>query len=117
MSRRDQKRQQYASMFLPKKQASDSGSHGPDKKVCGTCSQYSESAYSNDGRGSCKFLKAGSDISKNQPVYVLEGKEGFFTKTLFDASFCKYYEKMRMIDKDGYECSDPVYRRSIRQLQ
>jgi len=89
----------------------------PDQKVCGTCKNFSETSFSNDGRGSCKFLKMGSDITVDPPVYVTEGKEGYFANTLTDAGNCRYYEKMKMIDKDGYECSDPQYRRSTRQFQ
>ncbi len=117
MSKRDEKRQAYASMLVPQKQEIDTETKFSDRKVCGICVHYSENAWSNDGRGSCKFLKMGSNISVDPPVYVFDGREGFLTKTLADAGRCKHFEKMRMIDKDGYECSDPVYRRSLRQLQ
>jgi len=117
MSRRDKKRQAYGGMIVTRKQPADSAPKGTDQKVCGTCKNYSESAFASDGRGSCNTLKMGSDISSDPPVYEFEGKEGFFTRTLSDASGCKHYEKMKLIDKDGYECSDPQYRRTIRQLQ
>ncbi|MFO7557221.1 MAG: hypothetical protein R6X10_00190 [Desulfobacterales bacterium] len=117
MSRRDNKRQAYGGMIVPRKQSEDSAPKGPGQKVCGTCKNYSESSWASDGRGSCNYLKLGSNITSAPPVYELEGKEGYLTMTLSDASNCKYYEKMKLIDKDGYECSDPQYRRTIRQLQ
>lgn len=116
MSRRDEKRKAYASMLVPQTQKRDSAPKEKYDKVCGTCKNFSESGYTRD-RGSCGFLRIGSDINSDPPVYKLEGKEGYLTMTLSDAVNCKYYEKMKMIDKDGYECSDPQYRRSIRQLQ
>ncbi|MCU0600030.1 MAG: hypothetical protein MUE70_12355 [Desulfobacterales bacterium] len=117
MSRRDEKRQAYASQLVPQKQNLDADKKGAAHLVCGLCKHYLETSWSADGRGSCSILKFGSNISANPPVYVLEGKEGFLTKTLSDASACKQFEKMQLIDKDGYECSDPVYRRTLRQLQ
>jgi hypothetical protein len=116
MSRRDQKRQAYTSMLIPEKKE-ETAVTKKAQKVCGTCKNYLESSWSSDGRGSCKFLKMGSDIKSNPPVYKFDEKEGYLTKTLSDASACKYYEKMKMIDKDGYECSDPIFRRSMRQFQ
>jgi len=116
MSRRDQKRQAYAEMLVPQARKQDTASKEHYDKVCGTCTHYSESSYERN-RGSCRFLKIGSNIASNPPVFVLDGKDGYLTMTLSDASKCNYYEKMKMIDKDGYECSDPQYRRSIRQLQ
>lgn len=116
MSRRDEKRQAYSNMLMPEKKE-NSGEKSIGDKICGTCKNYMESSYSSDGRGSCTFLKIGSTITVSPAVYKLDGKEGYMTKTLSDASSCQYFEKMQMIDKDGYECSDPMYRRSIRQLQ
>ncbi len=117
MSKRDQKRQAYSSMFVPPVQQAQPKVIKSDQKVCGRCEKYSESAYSSDGRGSCSILKLGSNINVSPPIYNMEGKGGYLTKTLADATSCEHYEKMEMIDKDGYECSDPAYRRSIRQLQ
>lgn len=117
MSRRDSKRNAYGSMLVPQAQKQSRESGKKSQKVCGTCRNYSESAWSSDGRGSCSCLKLGSDITANPPVFITEGKEGYLTRTLSDASLCEHYVKMKMIDRDGYECSDPVYRRSIRQLQ
>lgn len=88
----------------------------PDQP-CGLCRQFMESAWSSDGRGSCKFLKAGSDITVNPPVFVLDGADGYMLRILTDASRCKYYERNEFIDKDGTECSDPAFRRFIRQLK
>lgn len=116
MSKRDQKRQAYTNMLIPEKKE-NAGADRIGQKICGTCKNYMESSWSSDGRGSCKLLKAGSNIKNSPPVYVLDDKEGYLTKTLSDASACQYYDRMKMIDKDGYECSDPVYRRSMRQFQ
>jgi len=116
MSSRDQKRQAYSNMLIPGKTlTTDVNKAG--QQICGTCKNYREGAMASDGRGDCSLLKMGSNIASNPPVYNLESKEGYMTKTLSDASACKYYEKMTMIDTDGHECSDPVYRRSMRQLQ
>ncbi len=117
MSRRDQKRQAYSGLFSAVKPAESQEKRGDDQRVCGTCRHYSESAYSSDGRGSCSLLKMGSDITVDPPVFVTEGRGGYPTKTLTSAVHCEHYTKMKMIDKDGYECSDPAFRRSIRQLQ
>ena len=88
----------------------------PDKP-CGMCVHFSESAYSSDGRGACKKLKEGSNIKVDPPVYELEGKNGYMVRALTDAAKCRYYEKMKFVDKDGYECSDPQFRRTLRQFQ
>ncbi|MDA3897784.1 MAG: hypothetical protein PF482_16750 [Desulfobacteraceae bacterium] len=116
MSRRDEKRQAYTSMLIPEK-TDGSSAKSVGHKICGTCKNYMETSWSNDGRGSCNVLKMGSNIGSNPPVHKLDGKEGYMSKTLSDASACQYYEKMKMLDKDGYECSDPIYRRSMRQVQ
>lgn len=116
MSRREDKRKAYASILTPQKHESDEAPLKKSDKLCGTCTNYSESSWSTN-RGSCKYLKLGSDITSKPPVYVTEGKEGYLTRTLSEASACKHYEKMKMIDKDGYECSDPMFRRSMRQFQ
>ena len=117
MSRREEKRKAYATILNPQKAKKNTSSPQQSTKVCGTCEHYSESSYSSDGRGSCQHLKLGSDISVNPAVYVTDGKEGYLTRTLSEAVNCEHYKKMKMIDKDGYECSDPKYRRSIRQFQ
>lgn len=94
---------------------------GQDKEVpdkpCGMCVHFSESAYSSDGRGACNTLKEGSNIMVDPPVYALEGKNGYMIRALTDAARCRYFEKMKFVDKDGYECSDPQFRRTLRQFQ
>jgi len=117
MSRREEKRKAYANILVPQKHESNAAPPKKTDKLCGTCTNYSESSWSSDGRGSCKYLKLGSDITIRPPDYIVEGKDGYLTRTLADASTCEHYEKMKMIDKDGYECSDPTFRRSIRQFQ
>ena len=87
------------------------------EKNCGVCKHYLESTYSSDGRGTCAVLKDGSDIISDPPVFIMEGKNGYSLRILTDAAKCKYYERMEFIDKDGTECSDPMLRRSMRQLQ
>ncbi|MBN2178402.1 MAG: hypothetical protein JW743_03085 [Deltaproteobacteria bacterium] len=87
------------------------------ERPCGLCKHFLESAWSSDGRGSCKVLKEGSDITCDPPVFVREGKNGYMMRILTDASRCTYYERNEFIDKDGYECSDPAFRRFIRQLR
>ncbi len=87
------------------------------EKNCGVCKHSLESAYMSDGRGTCAVLKQGSDITVDPPVFNLEAKNGYMIRLLTDASKCTYFEKMEFIDKDGHECSDPQYRRSMRQLQ
>jgi hypothetical protein len=88
----------------------------PDK-TCGVCKHYLETSYMSDGRGTCAKLKEGSDITSDPPVFNLEAKNGYILRILSDATKCTYFEKMEFIDKDGHECSDPKYRRSMRQLQ
>jgi len=87
------------------------------ERPCGLCKHCLEVAWSSDGRGSCNVLKEGSDITCDPPVFVLEGKNGYMMRLLTDASRCTYYERNEFIDKDGFECSDPVFRRFIRQLR
>lgn len=117
MSRRDEKRKAYAGVLVPRVENKEPDTGKASDTLCGTCLHYSESSWSSDGRGSCKVLKFGSDIHNRPPTFVTDGREGYLTKTLSDASGCTYYEKMKLIDKDGYECSDPAYRRSMRQLR
>jgi hypothetical protein len=87
------------------------------EQPCGLCRHYMESAWSSDGRGSCKVLKEGSDIISDPPVFILDGTNGYMVRILTDASRCRHYERNEFIDKDGFECSDPVFRRFIRQLK
>jgi len=86
------------------------------ERTCGVCAHYLETSWSSDGRGSCKILKEGSDITASPPIFCLEGKDGYLLRMLTDAAECAYFEKSTFIDHDGQECSDPMYRRSIRQL-
>lgn len=117
MSRRDKMRKAFSNVLGQHEIQKDVKNVDPNtQKICGTCNNFSENAYSSDGRGTCKVLKMGSDIKTSPPEFVLEGKGGFNTRTLSIAEECSYYDKMNYIDKDGYECSDPQYRRSMRQL-
>ncbi len=113
-------RQEYANATgafgVRQQQPTETDKDVPDQP-CGLCVHFSESAWSSDGRGSCKKLKEGSNINADPPVYVLEGKNGYMVRALTDAAKCQYYEKMKFVDKDGYECSDPQFRRSLRQFK
>ena len=86
------------------------------EKACAKCKNFSESAYSSDGRGFCTVLKMGSCID-NSPVYKMEGEAAYMIIFNQDASKCKFYAKMDVIDTDATECADPHYRRTQRQMQ
>lgn len=113
-------RQEYANASgafgVKQAQPVEQGKEVPDKP-CGLCANFSETAFTSDGRGACRKLKEGSNILVDPPVYVLEGKNGYMIRALTDAVRCQYYEKMKFVDKDGYECSDPQYKRTMRQFQ
>jgi hypothetical protein len=85
--------------------------------ACGLCKNFLENAYASDGRGVCKTLKIGSEISTDPPVYVTEGDAGLITHFNMDGSRCDHFSRMVMIDKDGSECADPVFRRVQRQME
>ncbi len=114
MSRRDKLRQAYGAIYS--QQTAPKAQQKKAEKICGLCVHYIEGAFTGEGRGSCNVLKMSSDISKDPPVYDMEGENGYRTMNLMDATRCKHYEKREFIDKDGTECNDPVYRRSMRQM-
>ena len=87
------------------------------EKACGLCKNFLENAYASDGRGSCKTLKIGSDITVNPPVLVTEGDNGLIAFFNTDASRCAHFNKMELIDTDGTECADPSFRRMQRQME
>lgn len=87
------------------------------EKACGKCSNYSENAFSSDGRGTCGVLKAGSDILSTPPVLILEGETAYTTLFNAEASNCPHYSKMEFMDTDGSECADPTVSRTQRQLK
>ena len=76
-----------------------------------------ESAREADGRGSCRVLKIGSDITKNPPTLVTEGEVGLIIFFDSDGKNCPHFVKQQFIDKDGSQTSDPVYRRAHRQME
>ncbi|MFP4476803.1 MAG: hypothetical protein ACLFOY_14690 [Desulfatibacillaceae bacterium] len=115
MSRRDQLRAAMQSVY--QRQTAPKEEQKKSEKMCGYCKHYREIAYTGEGKGFCEVLKMGSDIMSEPPVYVLEGDNGYYSMNLADASKCKYYERMEFVDKDGTECNDPRYRRSMRQMQ
>jgi len=81
------------------------------------CKNFSEIAFTSDGRGTCRILKAGSDISIERPVYILEGDVSYFVKFNTDGARCEWFERNELIDTDGSECADPAYRRAQRQME
>jgi len=85
--------------------------------ACGLCKNFSENAYASDGRGVCKMLKTGSDISVDPPRYVMEGDAGQITFFNTEASKCGHFSRMELIDRDGTECADPAFRRVQRQME
>jgi hypothetical protein len=87
------------------------------EKGCGYCKKFSESAYSQDGRGSCSILKMGSDLMADPPVLESEGEAGLITYFNMDGAKCPHFIKMEFIDKDIGEISDPIYRRTHRQME
>ncbi len=118
MGRRDQWKQASSKMFgeTTKKKSFEERERMPEV-ACGLCRNFSENAYASDGRGVCKTLKIGSDISVDPPVYVLEGDTGLITFFNTDAAGCSHFDKMGMIDRDGTECADPAFRRAQRQWE
>ena len=87
------------------------------EKSCGLCKNFSEIAFTSDGRGTCRILKVGSDINIEKPVYVLEGDVSLPLRFNTDGARCERFERMELIDTDGSECADPAYRRSQRQME
>ena len=118
MSRRDEWGQVKESMFgqAEKSKSVEEREKIPDIACC-LCKNFSENAYASDGRGSCRILKTGSDISMNPPVYVLEGEAGFVAMFNMDSSKCAHFIRQELIDKDGNECADPAHRRAQRQME
>jgi hypothetical protein len=118
MSRRDQWKQaaSKAAGELTKVKTFEERERVPEK-ACGLCKNFSENAYASDGRGICTILRGGSDIEVSPAVYVMEGDIGLITFFNADGAGCKYFAKNVMIDKDGSECADPVFRRMQRQME
>ncbi len=115
MARRDKMKAALSGMYAQSlKPHTD---EGIADQICGKCKNFSENAWASDGRGTCNILKLGSDIGSDPPVFVVDEGDGLLTMTLGDATKCKYFKKMSMMDTDNTECSDPVHRRSIRQMQ
>ena len=84
------------------------------EKACTKCRHFIESGASEKGEGYCGKLRAGSDISKAPPKFVLEGDVSFFTYFNRDASNCTQYDEMEFTDHDISECADPRYTRGQR---
>ncbi len=84
---------------------------------CGKCKNFSERAWSSDGTGFCGALKEGSRLEVDPPVYVTEGPAALMVAFNMDASKCKYFEQLELIDTDATECADPQFRRAHRQME
>ncbi len=113
--RREKAKQALAGVF--KQQVAPKTEEKIADMVCGQCTKYSENSWASDGRGTCSVLSTGTNIDVDPAVYVLDGDIPLITMTLTDAKYCKYYDRMKMIDSDNTEVSDPKYRRSTRQMQ
>jgi hypothetical protein len=118
MSRRDEWSQVKESMFAQATKATSVEERETIPEVaCGICKNFSENAYASDGRGTCRALKIGSNISVDPPVYKMEGETGMVGFFNTDAYRCSHFVRMDLIDKDGNECADPAYRRAQRQME
>jgi hypothetical protein len=90
--------------------------HMPDK-ACAKCSHFLETPYDLSGMGNCDTLRFGSDISKDPPVFVLEGENAYQMHGMTDAARCTHYEEQEFIDTDATETADPRYRRIVRPMK
>ncbi len=118
MSRREQWKQISNKMMgeLTKPKSFEERERVPDK-ACGVCQNFSENAYASDGRGTCRVLRAGSNLDGEHPVYVTEGETALITFFNTDGARCSRFAKMEIIDKDATECADPAFRRAQRQME
>ena len=119
------KEDEWAQMLEQRRDGMSKASYGksveerdrvPDR-ACGKCVHFLETPYSASGAGNCDLLRFGSDITKDPPVYKLEGEMPLQSLNNMDASKCKYYELREFIDTDATETSDPRYRRKTRQMK
>ena len=85
----------------------------PDK-ACGKCKEF---FHITSGMGNCNKLKGGSDLKVDPPVYLTEGDAHMSTMFNMDASKCKYYDEMELIDTDISQSNDPRFSRHQRQMQ
>ena len=84
------------------------------EKACGKCKNFFASAGLTAGH--CLVLKMGSHIESDPPVFVIDSEVNLMSDIKMDASKCKYYEEMEIIDTDIGEAFDPRYSRHQRQL-
>ena len=108
----DQVKQGYLSMQELGKTVEER-EHIPEK-ACGKCKNFFASAGLTAGQ--CLVLKMGSHIESDPPVFVVDGEVNLMSDIKMDASKCKYYEEMELIDTDIGEAFDPRYSRHQRQL-
>ena len=115
MGRRDNWKKMQEEMSGAHSKRTEELDHIPDI-ACGLCTNFKETSYGSDGRGSCSALKTGSDLSANPSVICEEGENGLITFFNTDALDCPRYVKMELVDTDGHECSDPSFQRAQRQI-
>ena len=108
----DQLKQGYLSMQEQAK-SKEEREYIPDKS-CGKCKNFFASTGTTTGH--CLILKVGSDMAANPPVFVLDGEVAMMSDITMDASPCKYYEEMELVDTDIGEAFDPRYSRHHRQM-
>ena len=87
------------------------------EKACGVCKNFSENAYSSDGRGSCGVLKFGSDLNADPPIFITEGETGLISFFNTNGGQCPHFVRMAFIDTDASETADPAFRRAQRQME
>ncbi len=90
--------------------------HVPEK-ACGKCKRFFSSTTRGGSGGSCDILKVGSNITKDPPLLVTEGEANYWTDFKTDASRCKYYDEMDLIETDISQAHDPRFSRHFRQLE
>jgi hypothetical protein len=82
---------------------------------CGNCKNFVASSRLGSSGGICTVLKAGSDITSDPPVFVLEGEANLQSDVMMDASKCTHHEPLGLVDTDITEAFDGRYSRHQRQ--
>lgn len=82
---------------------------------CGNCKNFWASSQLGSSGGVCTVLKAGSDITRDPPVFVLEGEANQQSDVMMDASRCRYHAPLDLVDTDIAEAYDGRYSRHQRQ--
>ena len=82
---------------------------------CGNCKNFWASSQLGSSGGVCTVLKAGSDITRDPPVFVLEGEANLQSDVMMDARRCSYHASLDIVDTDITEAYDGRYSRHQRQ--